>query len=521
MISCNLSIKTDSKEYGPKGGVIPPMDALPFVNIGLEEARNIVLQDNTDKRRPCRQLLVVIMDPNDDIEKVVYDLGYREKDKQKWNKNYVSIILKSDATDAQKLIEQYYIQDFPASIKESISISGDEIFSTIWYGNMPQVSEKSNINIKSIAQKLKQKYQSGDIDKRLILQLRSHLDYLEMNPETTRELYLKLTDDYLNQFSKNELSTYAGYRILKKEMTDVRFSVVQKLLNDRSYYNKQFIKIAKANVKNKSNWFDADWILNQAIQKSFQTAAEHSDEALFQKAMEVKEAFAKNHMNQWIAKSILEFHLKRDNQGDIKRAALRYFALNENWYYSKDDDLMEGGANAIQATSEKSSEWQLAERWISRAIEKQATPTRYRLQLNLLTKLGRSSKLPEVLAKIETYKTEFSAFQKLYPERNRPIKLTHHNITAREYKSINSIPRRFDIFYSYIAREGSIYKKGQKVEPIALLDETDTEVEILTRVHLATRSILPVTHYRSYYIKSKFKKDGEHLMSQYVTSSNI
>ena len=518
--------KTKLKQGNPLcDGIQPPKSVIPFWDISLKQARLIAFRQ-VDKGRgkaPYRQLLVLIVDEKANEKQTVHELGFTKKDEKRWEESYFSILLKSNKEDAKTLIAQYKIQGFPVTITESKSLDGKETFSKVTYGFLPQVSGESTINSVPVVEKLLSLYQSGNHNKQILLQLRGHLDFLNVSLEKRRNLYAQITNDYLNQFTKEELSVYSGYRMLKMEIQDIRFDMITHLMDNREYYNEIFPKIAAEKKLKNSNHQNADWIVNQALIKSFKTAAKYADTALYEKANEVGQQYFPEFLNgsTSIAKSILRYQIKQGTPESVRIAALHYFDIENPGYYSGDYHLLESGATAVNEVSSQSEEWKAAENWISKVIKKHPNPTRYRLQAELLTKLGKTDDVKNVVDKIKAFRKSFIEFKNFYPVVPKPILLEQENITKSAYKNVVSIPSKYKVYYRYIARESSIYKKGEAIEPIALLAENEKNVTLLTRVHLVTGSILPVTHFRSYYIKSRFSMDGELLKSEYVNEHQI
>ena len=519
--SCSLNInKKPSGNNDPIGGVEPPMSNMPFKKIDLEKARSIAFEKvkKGNGMVSYRKLVILIVDENADIMQTVTDLGFTNKDMKNWKKNYLAIVLHSNESDAQKLINQYNIQGFPVTIKESNAVDGTEVFSNINYGVLPWVTGENKVDVRKVVTKMHERYQAGDKDRQLLLQLRNHLTLLEKSPEASDALYLNITNDYLNQFSRTERSTYKGFRVLRREVKDVRYDMIKELINNRKYYNETFLKIA--NDKKLKNKVDADWMIKQAIIRSLEIAAGSGDISLFETVMAVRGSFDPEYNSEAAAKAVLVFHIRRDESEKVRFAALEYFSIRHNWH-SVNSFLLETGASAVNQHSDQKSEWEQAAKWMDRVVSKNPNPTSYRLQLELLNKIGDNAKAKEVLQKIKTYQEDFIAFKNHYSKRPRPITLVESDITKKEYQKVNSIPSKYETYYRYIARESSLYKKGEAIEPIALLTENANEVSLLTRVHLVTGSLLPVTHYRSYYIQSRFSLEGAHLGSVYVTGKEI
>ena len=503
-------------------GIQASKSVLPFWDVELKQARFIAHRKVKYENRTtyAHQLIVVILHPDENEAEAVKAMGFENADLEKWEERYYGILLKADSPDAKEIIDQYNIQDFPATIKETKSIDGTETFFKVWYGYLPEVSGNNEYDVRSIVQSIYTKYKGGEKDQKLLVQLRDHIELLELAEEEREQLYFQITNDYLNQFSTSDFKNFTTYREVKREFKDVRFDLTTAMLNNRDFYNQAFKEVCETKEVKANNRHEADWMLEQAILKSFQKAAKYNDSVLFRKASEVKDQYNPGYMTTSIAKAILEFQIQQNNQKAIREAALQYFAINKNWVSTR-SEILEASAKAIDLISEDAAEWELAEKWIARAIEKYPNPTSYRLQANLLKKLERTEDYENVLNKITGYTAAFKSFVKLYPKKNYSIELEQNDIAAKAYKGLRSIDPEYKMFYRYIARESSIYKKGQKIEPIALLAESEEYITLLTRVHLVTGSILPVSHYRSYYIKSKFTRDGEHIRSEYVLEAFI
>lgn len=485
-----------------------PMAVPPFYHASFEEAKNLALKH--DKR-----LMVLLVEAGTDVEKLLAEIGLGKKSSKQWTKDFVCVVLEADREDAQIIMEEEYVKAFPACIKYSRKDMESEgvLYGRLWPGNKSYGSDLPG-------RKLLALFEAGDRDKRLLVQALGHLNYLAMEMEEREDWSFRLKNTYLNSFSFEELKTYEVYQMLKGRLDDVRLDLLEVFLGKRAELNAAYqALVEERKLKNK---IGADWMIRNAVRKSYIRAVKLEDQKLFELSEQKREAYKEGYMDEWMAKDIFLFQLKTGNEEEILQAAIQYFETHENWYVSREYALMEQGAFYANKLSTDPSILTKAEKWIDAAINKgRATPSRYGIQASLLDKLDQTEKAKLVREKLLAYQDDFQEFLKLYPIAQFPIRLKEGNIDKRAYKKLVGIPKSFEDFRYYIRAESSLFKQSEKIEPIALLSESEDEVEILSRVHLVTGSLLPVKHFRSYYIRSRFSSTGAFLGKVYVIGKEL
>ncbi len=479
-----------------------------FSQLSLEDATSKALHEN-------KQLLVLLIEPQMNLEEITQAIGLGKKMKEaSFQREYLPIYLFTDSKEATALIDSQYIKAFPAVVNFS---KGKKEVDGIQYGR-PWPGSKAYLSVE-LTEKIFQLYQNGDKDPRLLKQLIRHATFLSLPPNEKEKWLFNIRNDYLNQFALSDLRKYEVYQILKSQVNDVRLDIVETLFNNRSELNLAYHKLI--NRRDLKNSIDADWMLLQAIRKSYEKAAQSGDVNLFQKSEVSRDRYQKDYLDQWIAQSICLYHLKRKERSLAKKAALQYFELNQNWSTSRNYYLMEEAARLVYELTDNPLELEQAESWIAKASSVRSTPTRYELHANILNKIGNHEKERAIRTKLKDYEREFLAFLQLYPTAKFPLSLDGQKVSKRNYKDIISIPGKYKDYYGYISMESSLYKKGEKIEAIAILSQTEEEVSLLSRVHLATGSILPVTHIKSYYVITTFSRQGSFRGSQYESRSLI
>lgn len=493
--------RKNAKDPDEKSG-LPPFSVAPFLKSSLSEARKIAAEHN-------RQVLLMIIEPEMDPEKISTAIGLaNKKEDQSFFREYVPLYLTTDNPEAESLIDSLYIQAFPAVITY---YKGNSTPSRLQYGR-PWPGREAYLTPDLMAP-LFQSYQEGDKDIRLVRQLLDHFLYLPLNDQNRQQWKLQLKNDYLSSFSLEGLQSMSSYKMLQSEVSDIRLEILDTIFKYRKELNDAYEKIA-ANSGTRRK-MSADWIILRAIRRSYELACEELNEELFLQAERVKEKYEKGYMDEWIAKSIFLYHLKNKENELAKAAALQYFQTKKNWSTSREYTLMEAGARLVVAHSQKTAEWIEAERWIRKAVEGRVTPTRLELQIKIFNRLDEKEKALAAQERLDSYQASFDAFLDFYPIQSGSIELDRQKVKKKALKKIPAIPKAYRQFYEYISLEGSLFKKGELVEPIALLSKNEKEVVLLSRVHLVTTSLLPVTHIKSYYVETTFSRQGGYLGSQY------
>ncbi|MEM6803009.1 MAG: hypothetical protein AAF696_16510 [Bacteroidota bacterium] len=480
----------------------------PFYAASFEEAKFLAQKEE-------KRLMVLLVEAGTDVKNLLPEIGLRKKSLRQWSKDFVCVVLETDREDAQLIMEEEYIKALPACIKYSRKDQKFEgvLYGRLWPGNKPYLSDPQG-------RKLLELFEAGDVDKRLLVQALGHLSYVAMDVEERENWNFRLKNAYLNSFSFEELKTYEVYQILKTHLDDVRLDLLEIFLEKRVELNAAYqILVEERSLKNK---IKADWMIRNAVLKSYKRAVRFEDQKLFDLSEQKREAYRTGYIDEWMAKDIFLFQLKQGRDEAILKAATQYFETNKNWYVSREYALMEQGAFYANKLSTDPITLTNAEKWIDAAIKKgRATPSRYGIQLNLLNKLDQDEKAELIREKLLAYQGDFQEFLKLYTRAQFPIKLKEGNIDRKAYKKLRGISKTFEDFRYYIRAESSLFKQSEKIEPIALLSETEEGVEILSHVHLLTGSLLPVKHFRSYYIRSRFTKEGAFLGKEYISGKEL
>ncbi len=496
LFSCFRKNKKDQPDK------ITPFAVFPFFDLSLTEAKAQAIEEK-------KQLLVLIISPHTEVSSVIRDIGLDGKEKdQSFQREYLPILLTTEMPEAKALIDSMYIRAFPAVLTY---YKGHSQPSRLQYGR-PWPGSKEYLTPKLTAP-LFQAYLDGDKDPRLLRQLLDHFLYLPLTNEKAETWKLQIKDDYLATFSLDSLKSYESYQMLQREVTDIRLNIVDVLFKNREVLNQYYGELATERGSKRP--MSADWILLKALRTSYETAARETDASLFQKSETIREQYESGYLDEWIARSIFLYYLGSKENLKARQAAVDYFTIKKNWATSREYGLMEAGARLVVEHAQDTSEWQQAERWISKAVSGRATPSRLALHIQILNQLGEKDKVFAVRQKLQEYQSAFEEFLSFYPEKPLPIELDTQKVKKKDLKSIPALPTEFRFFYEYISLEGSLFKKGEKVEPIALLSRGEKEVILLSRVHLVTTSLLPVTHIKSYYVATRFSPEGSYLGSQY------
>ncbi len=481
-------------------GTLPAFSRL-LLDTSLSQAQVIAEANN-------KQLLVIIAEDISDPAAVLAQMGYEPDRLPQWQKSYRFLLLERGSAPALTLQEACYLQAYPASITFAKGFSQPD---RVRYGFLIP-GNRPNSLVTDLSQRLYQLYLAGDRDPRLVKQLLDHSTFLGMQGIEATDLRLRLTNDYLASFQREDFSTFQLYQELKGLCIDTRLVFVDSLLLEKDHYNTVFLQIVED--YNRKNPIDADWMIRQAIQKTLEQAVQERDESLYQHALATRDRWRPGYMNEWMAESIFRYQIRVGSLQEQRLAALQYFE-HKDYYYSRQYGLLETAADIINTVATEPEEWVAAERWISKVIQQKANPTRYRLQLELCQKLDKAEQVEDISLKLASYRELFVAFLVLYPPAADANNLIPGNISKQEYDRLTGISSNYQEFTYYISRESSLFKRGEKIEAVALLSTSEEEIELLSRVHLETGSLLPVRHFRSYYIRSRFSHDGEHLYSRY------
>ena len=365
-----------------------------------------------------------------------------------------------------------------------------------------------------------ERFKKGDREPEVLTRLLRRASHWQKDEPTADELRRSIRNAYFDRLSVEALTAKEPYNLLKWEYKDVRLNVTDVLLANREILDKGFAQHWKS--KRRSERFDTEKFVVHALRDTYDKSIKDSDRALFDLAESVRKRMDPTYDDPWMAHSRTLFHLKAKNARAAADAALHYFAIDKNWRYGtrSTPGFLTQSARAVLETRSEPEALVEAARWARRATEKSETPPVLGLYRTLLIKTGETEQADRVGARLARLRALLNEMVGRYPAKFDERAMKNGNATHREYKAIESLDKKFKPLSRFISRESSLFKKGEKIEPIAVLDQTDDTVVLLSRVHLATGSLLPVTHIRSYYMKTEFKRDGTAVSNAVYASSS-
>ena len=476
----------------------------PIINLDFSKAQQLALEDQ-------KQLLVLLHEEGE-VAGIADSVGFNQKKALEWQKNYISIAIPMEQETGQYLIEKHYVRFFPCVLR----FAYDGTFMEVNYGSViPTARELTPLRVK-MTEALYEQFRKGDRESQLVQQLLGHYLALPLEATELPNVYIELVNAFFETKTLNELKSYHGYKALLRYANDIRISIIDTLFKHKKELTLAFEKLKSDHQLKRIN--SAHWMLVNALRKTYERLSVYPDPSLLKQCEKVRNRIEPGYYDRWIGVSLLRYYLTVDDKLNSAKAALKYFDFYKEWYYSTNPNLLEQSAQVVLETTASQEALKEALRWINRASDKNKTPTRFELHAKILDKLGQPEKATLIRSKATKFTSLFNEFISEFPRVDFPISLDKGPVNKKIYQMIPSLEGKYKVFFQYISREGSLYKKSEKVEPIAFLKETEDQVQFLARVHLVTGSLLPVSHFRSYYIKATFTKKGGFVKSEYLES---
>ena len=352
------------------------------------------------------------------------------------------------------------------------------------------------------------RYRAGDRDRELLKHLLKHSYHWHKRTPPLDDLQRAIRDALFDSVSLKGLTTEELYRLLKWEYKDVRLHVTDVLLEHRQQLDEGFEVHWKG--RRRSEQFDVQRFVVGALRESYKEAVEHKDTSLFSLAESVRRRAGLERSDLWISHSRIRFFIGQSDPEKTAEAALRYFADDKNWQYSSRNSpaFLVACAQAVLNTRTDNESLTAASRWAGRAVARSEVPSTLRLYRELLSRTGHREEAEAASKRLDAFGALAAELIRRYPPAPADLELDPGNATKRAYKAIQGLERRFKPITRFMAIEGNLFRKGQKIEPIAVLKRDAGSVVLLSRVHLATTSLLPVTRIRSYYVRTELQADG-------------